>query len=105
MAVWADAAAARVHWADARTMDAEQLDTLLAAAQEQAEAFAPVLAEGAAVPERYTLAVIAQARELYAAARRDGDVIAVDAYAIRARPLTATVKQLLRPSRGRPGVG
>jgi len=105
MAAWATDEDAKTHWADAKTMDPAQLAQLLDAAQEQAEAFAPTLAEGAVIPDRYTLAVVAQARELYAAARRDGDVIAVDAYAIRARPLTSTVKQLLRPQRGRPGIG
>jgi hypothetical protein len=50
------------------------------------------------VPTRYRLAVVYQAREVYAAASRDGDVIGVGDYAIRSRPLTGAGKQLLRPA-------
>lgn len=52
-----------------------------------------------AVPSSYMLATVYQARETYDAAIRDGDVIGVGDYAIRARPLTGAVKQLLRPAR------
>jgi hypothetical protein len=52
------------------------------------------------------LANVYQAREIYAAAQRgEQDVIGVGDYAIRARPITAAVKQLLRPQRGLPAVG
>jgi hypothetical protein len=51
------------------------------------------------LPSSYMLATIYQARETYDAAIRDGDVIGVGDYAIRARPLTGAVKQLLRPDR------
>lgn len=58
------------------------------------------------VPTSYVLAVIYQAREIRAAGMRDGsDVIGVGDFAIRARPLTAQVKQLLRPKRARWTVG
>jgi hypothetical protein len=54
----------------------------------------------AGVPKDYTKANILQARELYAASQRgEQDVIGFGDYAIRARPLTAAVKQLLRPKR------
>jgi hypothetical protein len=47
-----------------------------------------------------------QAREIYQAQQRgEQDVIGVGDYAIRARPLIAAVKSLLRPQQGRPRVG
>jgi hypothetical protein len=87
-------------WADAPSDD-ETLDLLLAVATEQCAAYAPAQA---GTPSG-VLGCIYQARELHAAAQRDGDVIGVGDYAIRSRPLTAHVKQTLRPQRGRPGVG
>jgi hypothetical protein len=63
-------------------------------------------ATGFEVPERYTLAVILQARELWSAAQRDGDVIGLgEGYAMRSRPLTGAVKALLRPPHGVPVFG
>ena len=54
----------------------------------------------------WMLAVVYQAREVYAAGQRgEQDVIGFGEFAIRARPLTSTVKQLLRPQRGIPVVG
>lgn len=89
---------AKEHWPDAVNLDADVLTRLLEAAHEQCVEFAPVLAEEDTPPTRYVLANILQARELYAAAQRgEQDVIGVGDYAIRARPLTAAVKQLLRP--------
>jgi hypothetical protein len=80
---------------------------LLDAAEEQCRAFAPlpVLVEGVEqVTESMRLAVIYQARELWAAAKREGDTIVQgDAYVVRARPLVGSVKQLLRPSSPRRG--
>ena len=61
---------------------------------------------GPEIPQRYMLATIYQARELWAASKRDGDVIGLgDGYALRSRPLTGAVKQLLRPQRGVPVLG
>ena len=58
------------------------------------------------VPDSYMLANILQAREVRAATMRgEQDVIGIGDYAIRARPLTAAVKQLLRPQRARWVVG
>jgi hypothetical protein len=49
-------------------------------------------------PTRYKLAVVYQAREVFTASQRgESDVIGVGDFAIRARPLTGPVKQLLRP--------
>lgn len=111
---WADKPAARSHWPDASTLPDAVLDRLLAAASTQCAAFATdtltaavsaAIAASTAVPETAVLACTLQARELYSAGLRDGDVIGVGEYAIRSRPLTPTVKALLRPSRGRPVIG
>lgn len=109
MSDWASKEQARAAWPDA-PVDDPTLDRLLLAAQEQCSAYAPVLVADEAtgtitVPQRYTEAVVLQARELWGAARREGDVIGFDAYAVRVRPLGSTVKQLLRPQRGVPRLG
>lgn len=58
------------------------------------------------VPKSYMLGNVMQAREIQAASMRgEQDVIGVGDYAIRARPLTAAVKQLLRPRKGIGAVG
>lgn len=100
-------------WASAPKSD-QLLQQLLDAAELQCRAYAPlpVLVTDAGgvttevVTEAMRLAVIYQARELYAAGKREGDTIVQgDSYVIRARPLVGSVKQLLRPSRGRRRVG
>lgn len=97
---------ARRHWEDAKRMPDDRLLEVLEAAQPTVVEYAPVLVEGAPVPVDYQLAHVLHAREVAAAsARGDGDVVGVGEYAIRARPLTSAVKQLLRPQRSRPGVG
>lgn len=60
----------------------------------------------AGVPMSYVIAHVYQAREIAAAALRgEQDVIGIGDYAIRARPLTASVKQLLRPATRVPVIG
>ena len=74
---------------------------------------APATADGSGVSvtltrpvsSGYRLATIYQAREVYSAGQRDGDVIGFGDYAIRSKPLTASVKALLRPQSGTPVVG
>ena len=134
MSVWATPAQAAQHWPDAVNVGEPALLILLTAAQEICAAYAPALAPvdlsliedppgsglfvtgladvdgdglyGAEVPQRYMLATIYQARELWAASKRDGDVIGLgDGYALRSRPLTGAVKQLLRPQHGVPVLG
>lgn len=102
--MWATADEAKRHWPDANSIDPAALTLLLEAATEQCAAYAPpVVGE---ISPRYILACIYQARELYAASQRgEQDVIGVGDYAIRARPLTAAVRQLLRPKRGYAAVG
>lgn len=101
---WATKTEARSHWPDAVNISDAVLDVLLDVATEQCRAYAPAVAQP--YPVGYMLATVYQAREMYSAAYRDsGDVIGIGDYAIRAKPLTAAVKSLLRPQRGVPGVG
>lgn len=101
---------ARMHWADSTDIDDDRLTRLLAAAFPACELYAPKLPDDAVyptgVPEAYTVAQVMHARELYQAQQRgEQDVVGVGDYALRARPLIAAVKSLLRPERSRPGVG
>lgn len=107
MTAWAIPADARTWWRDAADLSDNELQFLLGAAQEECEAFAPALADTDPVPARYTLAVVYQARDIYAVSRRQGDsdLIGDGEYAIRARPLSGAIKQLLRPLGGRPRFG
>lgn len=97
---WASVPEARVHWKSGVSVTDDTLADLLAAATEQCADYAPALAPGDPIPFRYKLAVIYQARELYNAGQRDNqDAIGVGDFIIRARPLSGTIKQLLRPQR------
>lgn len=107
---WATKEQARSHWADAKSLPDPVLDVLLDVATEQCQDYAPALVvpanpEELVIPVRYMLATVYQAREVYAASSREGDVIGFGDFAIRSRPLTAAVKALLRPERGVKAVG
>lgn len=93
-------------WSESEQLGEETLAQLLGAAYEQCFAYAPELATGDPAPDRYATAQIYQASEIWAAARRQGDVIGfTDQIAVRVRPLGATVKALLRPPSGVPRIG
>lgn len=95
---WATRDQAKAHWADAAALPDSALDTLLEVATEQCQAYAPTPAPSP-LPASYVLATVYQAREVYAASQRgESDVVGVGDYAIRARPITAAVKSLLRPT-------
>ena len=102
---WATRDQARAIWKDAPASDSI-LDSLLADAEYQCAAYAPATST-MPVPAAWSRAVVLQARELWAAARRDGDLIGASdtGTAIRARPLTGAVKSLLRPRRAQPRTG
>lgn len=102
MTAWADSTFAGTHWPDASTIPPGRLTDLLDAATTACIAYAPTPLPST-IPTSYKLACVLHARELYAAAQRDGDVIGVGDYALRVRPLTDTVKALLRPT-GRPPI-
>lgn len=105
--MWATTTDAALIWPDAATMDVAHLELLLAASEAACQAYAPALAVDAPVPPAWKLAVVYQAREIHQAGRRTGDSEAIgDAgFAIRVRPLSDSVKALLRPARAIPGFG
>lgn len=98
--MWATLQQAREVWPDAATLSDGVLTRLLQAAHDQVLAYAPALADPLVVPAGYTEAEVLQARDLWSATKREGDVMGFESYAIRVRPLSATVRSLLRPPRG-----
>lgn len=95
----------RDRWADAPLND-ELLEQMLGAVHEQLVAYAPDLAEGEPVPDRYREAEALQLRALGSAQQRDNDIVGFgDGFAVRVRPLGEEVKALLRPRRGKPVLG
>lgn len=85
--------------------DAAELTALLAVAQAQCEAFAPALAEGDVVPERYRMAQAMQARALQRSGTvGSGDQFGAEGFTVTIWPMDWTVKALLRPA-GKPVVG
>lgn len=86
----------------------EQLTTVVLAAQVQCERWAADAADPDAIDRtgpNYLLAVTWQARENNSATTRDGEVVNVDGYAVRVRPLLDAVKMQLRPPTPVPAVG
>lgn len=106
MANWATRDDARDLWPDAPVDDA-LLDAMLSSAHEVVVAYAPVLAVSAPTPYRYVQAEVLQAIEHYQATQRNGDVLGFgdSGFAIRVRPLSTSVKSLLRPRRAVPAIG
>jgi hypothetical protein len=104
-------AAARAQWTDAGTLDDATLQQLLDASWSQCEAYLPaaIVAGFGTTPAstvpRYVLANIHAARDLWGAFRREGDLIGFETYAVRVRPLSDTVRALLRPPSALPGIG
>lgn len=102
---WATPDDVRARWADAATISDDLLGDLIEAAHAKTSAYAPALAEGGTVPQNYVEAEVMQVRDLWAAHRRDGDVLGFgDGFAVRVRPLSEDVKALLRPQSGVPTV-
>lgn len=72
----------------------------------QCERFAPALPEGAVVPENYVAAQVMQARALVRAGiTGSGDQSGGYGETVAVFPMDWTVKNLLRPRRGRPYFG
>lgn len=87
----------------------DELDALLVSAKVECIAFAPPLAADAPVPENYALAQLMQAKALYNAQQGPGpdDMFGGggEAGGVRVYDMGATVRRLLRPMRGLPGIG
>lgn len=103
---WATRAQAEEHWQDSKALSDTLLSDLLEVAEGDCLTYGPALVVPPAalpdpMPTRWIIASIYQAKEIRDAGMRAGDVIGVGDYAIRSRPLTSTVMQLLRPRAGR----
>lgn len=105
MAGWHNETTVAQEWPDAPP-DINVLGSLVDAAQIQCEAFAPVLPDGAIVPENYRLAHLMQIRALWQStqASPQGE-IGEGGFAVQVYPMDWTVRALLRPRRGVPVVG
>ena len=93
-------------WPDKAGLSEAGLNARLDAAQAQCLAYAPTFDTTGKtlpgdLPSGWLLAVIYQARDIHNASKRTGDsqLSGDAAYPIRIRPLSDTVKQLLRPQR------
>lgn len=95
-ATWATVDDLQGAWPDA-VGDEQTLQRLLDAAQESLTDYAPALPDGADIPARYTEALLLHAREIWRSSERDGDVIGIGEFTVRAKDLTNQVKALLRP--------
>jgi hypothetical protein len=104
---WASLEAAREQWADAATMDDDELTQYLAAAYDQCAAYAPALAAGVnVVPASWVQAQITQARAIWRSIEAgDNNGLGPTDLTVTVFPMDWTVKKLLRPNRGKPVVG
>lgn len=85
-------------WQDAPVNVVEVCAMLLDVAREQVLEFGPVLAEGDPIPDRFVLAQLRQAENLWNAGRVSGaGDMGVDTYTFTPRPLDKTIRQIIRP--------
>lgn len=88
-------------WPAAPIEQQELCGMLLNTARDQIIAYAPPLADGEALPDRYVLAQLYQVRNLWNAGRADGNgEIGSDDFNFTPRPLDKTIKNMLRPIQG-----
>lgn len=113
MATWYTAETARDTadlWPDLQQISKETIEHLLAAARDQVLAYAPAITDDSpasvTVPDRYALAQLRQAANLYRAATVDGTggIGDGESFVITPHPLDWHITNLLRPKRGRPRV-
>lgn len=101
---WHTLDSAREIWPDAEHLSDVQLQQLLDIARHDCIEYAPALLDGDTVPESYRRAQLMQAANIMNASAvdpgtgEDGGT----SYALKPFPLDWTVKQLLRPRRGKP---
>lgn len=92
-------------WPDAPIEDVETCGFLLETAQDQVLDYAPVLADGATIPNRWVYAQLKQAENLWNAGRVSGSGdVGVEQFTYTPRPLDKTIKNIIRPQKGRPRV-
>ena len=92
-------------WADAPIENEELCGLILETAQDQVLEFAPALAEGVPMPNRWVYAQLKQAENLWNAGRVSGNGEAgVEQFTFTPRPLDKTIKGIIRPQKGKPRV-
>lgn len=92
-------------WPDAPIENLELCGFILETAKEQVIAYAPVLAEGAVVPNRWVYAQLQQAQNLWNAGRvSTGGEVGVEGFNYTPRPLDKTIRGIIRPVDGKPHV-
>ena len=98
---WATVADARERWRECDAIPDDRLQQLLDDAWQVCSAYAPARyadATGTELPDRLVEANVSHARDLWAVMLSDtGDIIGFPDYAVRRRPLSDHVRQLLRP--------
>lgn len=101
---WVTTEEVRLHFKDDVPLDDDVLTSLLQAAYELCSAYAPQVVPSP-LPERWKLAQMTQAKNMWDADRESGDGLGPDGFAIRVFPMDWKVKNLLRPKRGLGYVG
>lgn len=98
-------------WPDAPISNLEVCALLLSTARDQVTDYAPAPApvpSGEPVPDppdRYVLAQLQQARNLWNSGRTTGEgEVGADGFVFRPYPLDKTIKQIIRPVDGKPHV-
>lgn len=104
MGEWASLETARRDWPDAPSDD-DLLTEVLTIGRAKCEAFGPALVDPEIPPAGWSYAQTLAARDVWQAARRDGDLIGFESYAVRVQPLSPSVQAILRPPTGRPDFG
>lgn len=105
---WVTLDEVRAQFPDA-PLDDDVLTMMVNTAHEQVSTYAPplpVIDPPAPAPDNYRQAEIHQVIALWQNGQRDGDVIGFgDGFAVRARPLSAGIKAMLRPPAPVPRLG
>lgn len=127
MTMWLEADIIRYEWPDGASLPDEVLETIVNSAQELIEEYAspsllarldgltlPITivsevpyqesADSALFPPRLRTALIMQAREIWRSSEREGDVLGVGEFAVRATDMTSTVRKMIRPRQGKPAL-
>lgn len=92
----------QAYWPDAPYAEDFDVFGLLTSARIQCEEYAPALGEDDVVPESWRLAQAMHARALYRSTLAGGnDQIGAEGYTVTVFPMDWTVKNLLRPKRGK----
>lgn len=90
-------------WRDAPIENQEVCGFILAAARDQVIAYAPVLADGEPVPDRWVYAQLQQAKNLLMAGSvARGGEYGEGEFSFEPRPLDKAIKNLIRPVDGKP---